>query len=262
MLVPPVLLRTHRSAEGELVAALMRISPGNLRALYLPRLSDSLITISSMAIPAPGREWTNSHTVQGRITPKGRGAVVSYVSADGHYAQTPNRTDLSFPLSPLSIAVFADVTNTAADRTFVAKYDIGGTAREYAFIVNGAGDTLQLNLYDETADKQPLRTSNAAITQGAFHTFHCSYDGSGGTLAMDGAVLFQDGAVIASTAFQQALYVQMRDTAATVRVGALSSGQAGFDGSIGCEAVWGANLSDSQQRLFTVACNRYFGTNL
>lgn len=245
----------------QFLRTLYDVSPGSIRAIWLPLSGDTTTTTTEF----DGRVWTYDADITARISTQGQGIIVSF-NGTSNEADTPDTANTSFGDasndSPLSIVSLANITDTAADRVLFAKYNIGGAAREYAFLVNGTGDTLQLNLYDESDDKQPVRTSDAAITQGALHLFAATYDGGGGATAMDGVTLYEDAAVIASTATNDIAYVAMENTAALPSVGALAAAVAPFAGTMGFCAVYAAELSAAQLATIKAGTNFYYGTSL
>ncbi len=122
---------------------------------------------------------------------------------------------------------------------------------------------LQLILYDESLDKLPFRQSNAAITMGGLHLFGATYNGVGSTTAADGIVLYQDAAVIASTATNDALYVAMEDTATTPSVGRLdvATGQ-NLDGAFSLLAIAAGVLPLASMVAIKTLCNQFFRLTL
>ena len=115
-----------------------------------------------------------------------------------------------------SLIVWANVTNTAAHRSFLAKHF--GTTREWHFGIITT-DLLRLTLYDESVDKETLRTSDAAIPMGAMTQFAMTYDGSGGATAGNGITLYVNGVAVASTATNDVDYVAMEDLGGVVELG-------------------------------------------
>ncbi len=132
-----------------------------------------------------------------------------------------------------SIGVWANVTDTAAGRVFLGKFDDTGAAelREWLFFVV-PDDTIRLFLYDESANVSALRTSDAAITMGSMRFFVATYDGAGGATAADTITLYEDGVAIASTATNNASYVGMEDLATVVSLGRNIGSGRFFDGEM------------------------------
>ena len=237
---------------------------GDVRFLWTPQVGDAATSTDD----SPTRRvitWDAS--VAARISAQGHGYVQTNTSAGTQGGSVPDTNDLSFNTAGLtdlafSIVALANVTDTAAARTIFAKYDNAGTLREYLFNV-GATDLLQLILYDESLDKLPFRQSNAAITMGSPHLFGATYNGVGSTTAADGIVLYQDAAVIASTATNDALYVAMENTNTTPSVGRIDAATGQFmDGAFSLVAVCAGVLTLAQMVALKNQCNQYFSLAL
>lgn len=119
----------------------------------------------------------------------------------------------------VSWVVLANVTDTAAARIMVSKFDNAAAAAEWGFQV-GSTDLLQVQLFDQSAAVSVTRTSNSAITMGSWRLFAGTYTGAGGATAADGVLLYQDAAAIASTAANNASYVAMENLTTGVNIGA------------------------------------------
>lgn len=263
-MMPVLLSNRSRRPTGTVtptwfLGTLASISPGNLRALWLPTSADTTANISLSDL----RVWTYDATIAGQISTQGQGVVVSF-DGTNDYGSTPDTADLSFPEpQPFSIVSLANVTDTGNHRNILSKFASSGVGAEWNIAVTAA-DLLALNLFDDSVDKQPFRISSAAITMGALHLFGSSYDGGGGATAANGITLYQDGAVITSTASNQALYVAMEDGTSAVGLGVYSnlSATGRFQGSMGFTAVYAANLSLAQHAQIKAAVNTYYELNL
>ncbi len=133
-----------------------------------------------------------------------------------------------------SVGVWANVTDTAAARTLLAKFDDTTAAelREWMLFITPA-DEARLFLMDESANVSAQRTSDAAITMGSWRFFVATYDGAGGTAAADTIILYDNGAVLASTATNNASYVGMEDLATVVSLGRnIGNNERWFDGQM------------------------------
>ena len=239
------------------------VGDANVVRLIVPARADTTTT-TDLSKNAATCTW--DATIAARLSQQGLGYKQTFASASSQFGSLPDAADLSFGTgtadSAFSIVVLANVTDTAADRVLFAKYNVAGTLREYALLVNGVGDTLQLNLYDESADTQPLRTSDAAITMGATHLFTSTYDGTGGATAANGVLLYSDASAIASTATNNAGYVAMENTAAIASVGSLAAAVAGTDGTILMTLLCSVALSATQLTQIKTAVNEFFGLAL
>ena len=247
----------RRMTKDRFIDELRAVSAGNLRALWLPAPSDTTTNI----LKPDGRVWTNSATIAGRVSYQGNGILVSFNGTD-QYAETTDTASLSVGNGtadgPLSIIALANVTNTAASRILFSKFNATTTQREYSLQIT-AGDTLQMTLFDESSDGVPFRPSDAAITQGSLRLLGATYSAAtGGATAANDITLYQDGALIASTANNAAGYVAMEDTTSAVRVGDHPDGGAPFSGSIGFVAVYAAELTAAQHRRINDLCREFY----
>ena len=118
-----------------------------------------------------------------------------------------------------SIGIWANVTNVGVARCFMAKFDESGAEqREWVFFIN-SNDTMRLFLFDESANVDVYRNTDSAITMNSMRFFVATYDGAGGATAANGIKLYEDGAVIASSATNDGSYVGMEDLAGVVSLG-------------------------------------------
>jgi hypothetical protein len=243
--------------------ARLRAICGDVRVLWMPKDADAATAVTDETVP--GRTITWDATVAGRLSRLGPSGAYgqAFVSASSQWGTSPDTADLSFGNgtvdSPFSIVVLANVTDTAAIRAVVGKFDASN--REYLLRVN-ADDTLSLVLEDESAVSQAIRTSTVAITQGSWHLFGATYDPSlgSGALAANGITLYQDGAVIASTASNSGTYVAMENLAAPLEISGQAAHTTNFlDGSLALVAVVGRALSAADQAALAVLCRRYAG---
>ncbi len=167
-------------------------------------------------------------TQPSRITRLGDGIQVSFnATTDG--GTVPNNTRYSFNAAslldlPFSVGAVALATAAATTRTMLSKYD-ASTNNEWRFIVNST-HLLDLELTDASAAVAVLRASNSAITEGAIQHFAATYSGLGGATAMNGVLLYVNGAAVASTATNNASYVAMENHTALLGVGRDSPGGA------------------------------------
>ncbi len=235
---------------------------GDTRLLWTPKGSD---TTTSLDESLTGRTMTYDATIASRLSALGLGYAVTF-NGTSQYASTPDTANLSFGNStvdqPFSIVALVNVTDTAAARDIITKF-AGATSGEYAFRV-AAGDTLVLAVYDDSTDVQPVRTSNAVITQGSWVLFGATYSAAtGGATAANDMTLYQNGVVIASTATNNASYVAMEDTTNVVEIGAALAHTANFfNGSMALVAVCQNNLDASDHWAIKKLVNDYFGLAL
>lgn len=251
------LLGSKKQMDTEqFIEALYSVDP-SLRAVCLPRAGDTTTTTTL------GRVWTWDATIAARITPQGNGVLVTF-NGTTNEADTPDTADLSFGNgttdSPMSIVALCNVTDTAVTRSIFCKGNPSSPSGEYGFQII-SNDALQLRLVDQSASVTANRASNAAITMGSLALFGGTYSGVGGATAANGITLYQNGAVIASTAVNNASYVAMENTNT---VGALANevGTRFFAGDMGFMALWGAALTATQMEAVKLAVEEYYGVNL
>jgi hypothetical protein len=236
---------------------------GDTRVLWTPKPTD---TTTALEESLNGRTITWDATVAARLSALGNGYAQSFVSGSTQYGTAPDAANLSFGTgavdSSFSIVVLANVSDTAAIRAIVSKFDV--TAREWRLAVD-ASDKLALALEDESVPAQPNRTSDAAITQGSWHLFGATYDvtaGSGATAA-NGITLYQDGAVIASTATNVGTYVAMENGTGLLEISGHTAHTANlYDGSLALVIVCAGALSASQFWALKRLVNAFFRLSL
>lgn len=262
MVVSParnLLLRPgYEDARRRFVQDLPRVIGAVPVAGYLPHRDDGLTSIC----PWSGRVWTAGATVSGQQDPLGGGTARRFLSASTQYSDTPNDASMTFGNGTTDVAfsvlALANVTDTAAIRTIVSKFGTG--TGEWEFYIQSVDDTLIWLFRDNSAAVFPFRQSNAAITQGSWRLFGGSYDGTGGATAMNGATLYQDGVVIASTANNSATYVAIEDLTAPMEIGSNRAHTTDlFDGSIAAVAVVLRALSAADHAAAASLFRRLFG---
>ncbi len=154
---------------------------------------------------------------------KGMGWVLNPNATD-NYIDLGDSNDFTFSTGDLTdiaftIAGVIEVVNTATNQMIFSKLDTttGSTKREYNLYL-GTDETLTMQFYDESVPVQVNRITNAALSVG-FHSFTITYDGGGGATAANGITIYVDGAVVASTAANDASYVAMENTTTSFWIG-------------------------------------------
>ena len=104
---------------------------------------------------------------------------------------------------------------------------------EWRYLVLSTGE-LRFQTRDNSAGIEVKRESSAgAIATGQWYFLVATYDGAGGATAMDGATLYRDGAVLASTATNNGSYVAMENGTGVTKLGQEADGAGGeLDGRI------------------------------
>lgn len=239
---------------------LIQAMGGDVRFLWMPKANDATIITSEET--SIGRIGTPDATVAARLSKLGLGYQQSFNGTD-QYISYPDTADMSFNTAgttdlPVSFIALANVTDTAAQRTLISKFN-NTTGNEWTFDVLGTNDCLRLLLADSSAAAFAIRTADAAVTQGSWHLFAATYDGTGGATAANGIALYQDGVAVASTATNNASYVAMENLAGAVEIGSLGVHTLNFmSGSLALVAV--ANVGAALKMVaITRLVQRYFG---
>ena len=266
-MLPVLLSNRTRRPSGTVtptwfLGALASISPGNLRALWLPTAADTTTNTSRSDL----RLWTYDANIAARISVQGNGVLVSF-SGTGQYGSTPDADDLSFNTGgltdlPFSIVALANITDSAADRTFLSKWESTGNLLEYTWRIAGTTNLMDFGMDDASVPQFIRRRSNAAINVGALHLFGVSYDGGGGATAMNGVTLYEDAAAIASTATNSANYVAMENKSHYLDLGAEDTRAGLMNGSMGFVALYAVALSAARHLQVKAAANKFYGTSL
>lgn len=117
---------------------LRAVSPGNLRALWLPYPSDTTTNLLS----PDGRVWTNSASNAGRVTYQGNGILVSFNGTD-QYVTTPITSDLQITGALTLVALTKGSTPAAGDDGLIGTgysgYHLTRFTNGNAFLYIGAG---------------------------------------------------------------------------------------------------------------------------
>ncbi|MDA1035269.1 MAG: hypothetical protein O3B65_00125 [Chloroflexi bacterium] len=89
---------------------------------------------------------------------------------------------------PFSVGAWAQIADTASVRNILAKWDTAVAVQEWRLRITG-GDILNLTFRDDSAGLEVARDADAAIPLGAWIFIVATYDGTGGTTAMNGVAL-------------------------------------------------------------------------
>ena len=251
------LLKTAPNPER--FRAALRAILGDTRLLWMPQRPDTTTVLTFETIP--GRVVTWDATVLARLSALGPfGGMAQTFNGTSEFGTTPDTANLSFngtTDTAFSIVVLANVTNTAATRALVMKWTTAQT--EWNLQITGS-DLLALVMGDVSAGVNASRSSDAVITQDSWRLFGVTYDGTGGATAANGITLYQDGAVIASTATNNASYVAMENGSALGEIGSNTGGtSAFFPGSMALAAVCQKALSAADHAAIYHLCRQFFG---
>jgi len=161
--------------------------------------------------------------------------------------------------SAFSIIALVNVTLNAAIKIIIGKWNATATTMEWSFHL-AADETAVLELEDQSVPINVTRTSDAAVSAG-WHLLVSTYDATGGANAMNGALIYVDGALVASTAGNQGNYVAMEDLAAPVLIGALLDNAAvvtPLNGGLGLVGVTGEELTAAQVWQLWIEVKAYY----
>ena len=234
------------------------------RLLWLPLATE---TTGSTTLDRNARAITYDASIASRFTAQGSGYAITFDGTDDE-GDTPDTANLSFgdgtTDQPFSVYGWVNVTNTAAIRVILSKFDLttGSELREWEFD-SDSDDTLRFMLFDESADLQLLRASASAITQGSFRFFAATYDGSReGT----GIKLYEDAAALSLAADgSDGSYVAMENLSTLVRLGfrqGTAAGASFFSGSMLCVGLVAKELTVDELWAMKALGNSFFDLSL
>ncbi len=255
-----VLMDTALQARRRFIsAASSAVGVANVRLLWTPAPTEGLTQLDGGPV---ARTWTHATSPNPRLSRLGQGMALAF-NGTSDFLSTPDAADLSFLTGGMSIFAVANVTDTAGARDIISKEDFGGVQEEYVFAVN-ATDQLSTTLIDQSATARPRRDTDAAITQGAWVTLSTScVDVAQAATVAAGITVYQNGAVRASTATENAAYVAMENLTARVEIGSQNVGTASFfAGSLALVMLIAANLTAAQHMAMTQLARSYFGVPL
>lgn len=248
------------------INAILGIIPeASIRFMHVPKGGDG-----TTSIDLSPNEFTITWdaTIAGRLTPLGNGLTQSY-DGSTNFGRVADAAPLTYGNGITDIAmsgmVLVNVTDTANGREIIGKFEVVGSGiREYKLSITTA-NLMQFSSWDKTNTIGATRISNSAIPQGSYHLFAFTYDGSGGVTAANGMTLYQDAAVIASTATNNALYIANGDSATDFTIGSILSSNAAatfFQGSMAFELMCQGVLTAAQLLAAKTLVNKYFRLTL
>lgn len=242
--------------RDDFLADLVKIL-GDVAWIWLPAETD---TTTSTDQGYSARTITHDATIAARLSDQGLGQRVSF-NGSTQYATIPDAADLTFSSGGVdsghSAGFLGNVTNVAAIKTLLSKYNTGQAERNWA--INASG-VMNVELYDQSGGGFIARSSNAAITMGADRLFGYSYTGSATTA---GITEYDGGAVLASTAASGATYASMDNGTSAVEIGSLVNHSAFFlAGSCLLAFETRKVLSAADWWALKRLCNAYFNLSL
>ena len=170
-------------------------------------------------------------TYQGSMTTgdrvkKGMGWALDLDGTDDH-VDLGDSDDFSFGDGSNDEAVtwagVFEVVDTAGNQTIMSKWDetVVLPLREWRIYLIDT-EALRIMQFDESENKQSFRTTNAGLSVG-WHSFVITSPGDGGATVMNNVKIYIDGALVASTANNDAGYVAMENLASKCWVGAIQN---------------------------------------
>ena len=151
-----------------------------------------------------------------------------------------------------------EVVNTATNQGVLSRWDktTSSELREYLLYIDSA-EKIQLNLYDESANVQTTRVTDASVSVGK-HSVVVTYDGAGGATAGNTIKIYIDGVLVASTATNNASYVAMENLATALWIsGWEQAGGAGgsyMQGDFGCLGIDASEWTAAKANRFHQLC--------
>ena len=245
------------------------------REAFLDRMRDALVDPRFIFLASPGDHLTSldesghgaviTHNASliGRKTVLGKGIAVTF-DGTSHFSTAPDNDRLSFNVAgltdlPLTVFAHLNVTDTAARRLIISKFNNTAATSEWEFFVE-ADDHMAAIIRDQSLTQNTSRLADAAVTQGSWHTLAMTYDGSGGALAGNGITFYQDGVLVASTPTNNASYVAMENLGGVLEIGTDTGGTLRFfAGSMAVVTVAGGVRSAAELLNLTNLCRDYFG---
>lgn len=198
--------------RDEFIAALLAIM-GDPRLLWLPKGADTTTSTDDSRYAAT---ITWDATVAARKSTLGSGLSQSF-NGTANRGTIPDNDRYSFGDGTVdqafSIVALANPTLGTTIRTLIAKYQ---NPYEWRFILN-ANETVNITLRDNSAAISVNQVTNAAITVGAWSLLGATYNGSRSSA---GLAIYQNAALVASTAAADALYISMDNTSSIIEIGA------------------------------------------
>lgn len=205
----------------------------------------------------------------------GTWATADRIAQEKAWLLSPNGTDAYIDCGDSDDLSYGDGSNDSAVtwfgmieivnsgiQTIISKRDdtTGSELREWSLIIQ-ADETIKIIKHDESANVICTRTSDAALSVG-LHSFVITDDGTGGITAANGITIYIDGALVASTAVNNANYVAMENLATPAYIGAYTAASgnpdAFFDGDFGCLGIDASEWTAADALAFHNICLAYY----
>ena len=250
------------SARKRFVQDMTRLAGGDIRLFWAPQPIPAGVTVTYDEL---GNPITWGTAPAARIAAHGLGYSQSFDGATaGHVGVIADADKFSFGDGsadfPRGFSVFmvGNVTDSAALRVPLAKDDVV-TGREWDWRFS-ATDIQTVFFRDQSVPVNPTRDSDAAISMGAVHSYGWSYLPTGaGATAMNGVTQYEDGAVKASTATNQATYVAQENTAGALGLGGTSNSSNIYLGTISLMILASGFIGAAAQLAMTARARQFYG---
>jgi hypothetical protein len=194
----------------------MRFHANGLAASSTPQPATSAVALSGWDTPFTLRDLDNWLGLAPVLAFNGSNENADTPAAGTGEFWTPSTRSSD---SAFSVGAWLNITDTAARRAVIAKWDDSGGSgnekREWLLAIE-SDNKAKLHFIDEdaSAPSAPDRVTDAAVAQGSWIFLVASYDGGGGSTMANGITFYVDGASVASTASNASNYVAMDVTAA------------------------------------------------
>ncbi len=234
---------------------------GDTRLLWTPKATD---TTTSLDESLTGRTLTHDATIASRLAPLGLGYYTTFDGA-ANYATTPDTANLSFGNSTVdqafSIIALINLTNTATTKTVLSKS--AGSNIEWVLQL-ASTEVLQLALFDQSVSASPSKSTDVAISTGAWVLVAATYSAANpGATAAAAMTMYVNGLAVAATGTEAGTYVAMENLTSAVEIGSSTAHTtAFFSGSMALVALCQNNLDASDHWNIKKLVNGYFGLSL
>ena len=129
--------------------------------------------------------------------------------------------------SPFTFSAWVKVDDLSTRHSLIKKGDFSGSNnREYYIYIDTDG-SIKNNIYSNgvTLNRRGRKTSTGLISANTWYHIAFTYDGQGGTNASDGIKIYLDGVRVDNANNQKNIYVAMKNTSFTFRIGQFTNGK-------------------------------------
>ncbi len=214
------------------------------------KLDDDAATTAVIdSVGSPTHQGTATTTTDALTT---TGQVDAAFNMQGtHTVTIADHDDFTFDDSTdegMSIVAWVFLEETTHNQVIIGKWDEANDYKEWLLQFHN-NEKLRFFLYDETNNDSADRISDNVLS-GGWHFIAVTYDGRGGTDAVDGMKLYSDNILLDSTGAIDPDYAQMRNTQASVTISYITSGigvkSSYFEGYLDNITIFNEALTTSQ----------------